>query len=102
MASVTTTQQPPSGMASRPAAKKLHIADEPLTRHNWYKHVNWLNITLIIGVPIYGMVAAYWTPLQWKTAVWAFVYYFLTGLGITGGTCFLPPRTFHSHRGANE
>ena len=66
--------------------KKPHITEEPITRANWYKHVNWLNITLIVGVPIYGMIAAYWTPLQLKTALFAFAYYFMTGLGITAGT----------------
>jgi stearoyl-CoA desaturase (delta-9 desaturase) len=65
--------------------KKPHITEEPITRYNWYKHVNWLNVTLIVGVPLYGMVAAYWTPLQWKTFVWAVAYYFMTGLGITAG-----------------
>jgi stearoyl-CoA desaturase (delta-9 desaturase) len=65
--------------------KKPHITDEPITKANWYKHVNWLNVTFIIGVPIFGLVMAYWTPLQWKTAVWAVAYYFATGLGITAG-----------------
>ncbi len=65
--------------------KKPHITEEPITRANWYKHVNWLNITLIVGVPIYGLIAAYWTPLQLKTAIWAISYYFMTGLGITAG-----------------
>ncbi len=66
--------------------KKPHITEEPITKFNWYKHVNWLNVTLIVGLPIYGLVAAYWTPLQLKTAIWAIAYYFMTGLGITAGT----------------
>jgi stearoyl-CoA desaturase (delta-9 desaturase) len=65
--------------------KKPHITELPITASNWYKHVNWLNVILIVGIPIYGMVMSYWTPLQWKTAVWAFAYYFMTGLGITAG-----------------
>lgn len=84
---------PPSSMAktSEPNRnkkydpKKPHITEEPITKANWYKHVNWLNVTLIVGVPIYGLIMAYWTPLQWKTAVWAVLYYFMTGLGITAG-----------------
>jgi stearoyl-CoA desaturase (delta-9 desaturase) len=87
------TAQPPSGMAkpSEPIRnkkydpKKPHITEEPITKSNWYKHVNWLNVTLIVGVPIYGLIAAYWTPLYWKTAVWTVIYYFMTGLGITAG-----------------
>jgi stearoyl-CoA desaturase (delta-9 desaturase) len=65
--------------------KKQHIADTAITRANWYKHVNWLNVTLIIGVPITGLVYAFWTPLYWQTAAWAVIYYFWTGLGITAG-----------------
>lgn len=66
-------------------SKRNHITDEPITRENWYKHVNWLNVTLIIALPIYGMTAAFWTPLRWQTALWTVSYYFLTGLGITAG-----------------
>jgi stearoyl-CoA desaturase (Delta-9 desaturase) len=68
-------------------SKKVHIADTPLTHQNWYKHVNWLNVVLIVGIPLYGCVQALWVPLQFPTAVWAVVYYFFTGLGITAGTC---------------
>jgi len=65
--------------------KKANIFDTPMTRSNWYKHVNWLNLILIVLIPIYGMIQALWVPLQWKTGIWAFMYYFLTGLGITAG-----------------
>ena len=65
--------------------KKPHVTDLPITRDNWYKHVNWLNFIMIIGVPCFGLVLAWWTPLQWKTLVWSVVYYFWTGLGITAG-----------------
>ncbi len=72
--------------------KKPHITEEPITKSNWYKHVNWLNVTLIVGLPIYGLIAAYWTPLQVKTGVFALAYYFMTGLGITAGM-FAPTTT---------
>ena len=26
--------------------KKSHITDQPITKANWYKHVNWLNVRL--------------------------------------------------------
>ena len=93
MASPQQAPRPASSMASTSEPnrnkkydpKKPHITDEPITRANWYKHVNWLNVFLIVGIPIYGLIAAYWTPLQLKTAVWAVAYYFMTGLGITAG-----------------
>lgn len=65
--------------------KKPHITDTPITRYNWYKHVNWLNVTLIVGIPLFGLVRAAYTPLLLKTAIWACLYYFATGLGITAG-----------------
>lgn len=58
-----------------------------MTKKNWYKHVNWLNVFLIVGIPLLGCIQAFWTPLYWQTAVWAVAYYFMTGLGITAGEC---------------
>ncbi len=85
--------QPPSSMAREPTAPrrsrhdgaKPHITETPLTRANWYKHVNWVNVFFIVGLPLYGCVMAFWTPLGWKTAVWSVIYYFMTGFGITAG-----------------
>ncbi|KAJ5161943.1 hypothetical protein N7492_007335 [Penicillium capsulatum] len=65
--------------------QKLHITDQPITLGNWYRHVNWINTTLILIVPIIGCVAAFFTPLRIPTALWAVLYYFWTGLGITAG-----------------
>lgn len=75
--------------------RKPHISETPMTWKNWYKHINWLNTTLIVFVPMLGLVAAYWVPLQWKTLAFAVIYYFNTGLGITAGmarnsTCWPP------------
>jgi stearoyl-CoA desaturase (delta-9 desaturase) len=71
--------------SSKHDPKKPHISEQPLTWANWYQHVNWLSTTLIIFMPLLGLVAAYWTPLNWKTAVFSIIYYFNTGLGITAG-----------------
>jgi stearoyl-CoA desaturase (delta-9 desaturase) len=65
--------------------KKPHITELPITWGNWYKHVNWLNTFFIIGVPMLGLIGAYWVPLQMKTLVFSVLYYFYTGLGITAG-----------------
>lgn len=64
---------------------KVHIADTPMTWGNWHKHVNWLNTTFIVIVPLIGFISAYWVPLRLYTALWAVFYYFHTGLGITAG-----------------
>lgn len=75
----------------RPAdSKKVHITETEMTWRNWYKHVDWLNVTLIIIVPLIGLIASLWVPLQFKTAVWSVAYYYFTGLGITAG--MLPMR----------
>ncbi|KZL64756.1 acyl-CoA desaturase, partial [Colletotrichum tofieldiae] len=65
--------------------KKPHISTQPVTLANWHKHVNWLNTTFILIVPLVGFICSYWIPLTWKTAVFAVIYYFNTGLGITAG-----------------
>lgn len=65
--------------------RKPHISELPMTWKNWYKHVNWLNTTFIIFIPLAGLISAYWVPLQYKTAIFAIAYYFFAGLGITAG-----------------
>ncbi|KAJ5711957.1 hypothetical protein N7488_006113 [Penicillium malachiteum] len=70
---------------TKPNYQKLHISEQPITLFNWYRHVNWINISLILVVPIFGCIAAFFTELQPATAAWAILYYFWTGLGITAG-----------------
>ncbi|KAK9423702.1 putative Acyl-CoA desaturase [Seiridium unicorne] len=65
--------------------RKPHIADQQMTWQNWPQHINWLNTTLIIFIPILGMISAYWVSLQWKTAVFSTLYYIFAALGITAG-----------------
>ena len=69
--------------------RKQHISEQPVTLSNWYKHIDWVNVAFVAIIPFFGLIAAFSTPLLWKTTVWALVYYFLTGLGITAGT-YLP------------
>jgi len=47
--------------------------------------LNWVNLVIIVGIPIAGLYGALTTPLQTKTLVLATIFYFLTGFGITGG-----------------
>ena len=44
--------------------------------------ISTLALTVVPALAIYG---ALYTPLKWQTFVWAIVYYFYTGLGITAG-----------------
>ncbi|KAL2120470.1 hypothetical protein VTJ04DRAFT_4497 [Mycothermus thermophilus] len=65
--------------------RKPHITEQPITWSNWYQHVNWLNTTFIIFIPLIGLISAYWIELQYKTAIFTVAYYFFAGLGITAG-----------------
>ncbi|PMD25479.1 putative acyl-CoA desaturase [Hyaloscypha hepaticicola] len=65
--------------------KDKHISEQPVTLKNWYKHIDWVNVTFVAIIPFFGLIAAFSTPLLWKTAAWTLFYYFLTGLGITAG-----------------
>jgi hypothetical protein len=63
----------------------LHIQHQAITIHNWYQKINWLNTTLIIFIPAFGLHLARSTPLTRPTLIWSIVYYFFTAFGITGG-----------------
>ncbi|KAL2753447.1 hypothetical protein ACRALDRAFT_1044231 [Sodiomyces alcalophilus JCM 7366] len=80
-----TTDSAPARKGAAPDGKKPHITTQPITWGNWWQHVNWLNITLIVFVPMCGLIGSYWVQLQLKTAIFAVIYYFHTGLGITAG-----------------
>ncbi|KAI3343158.1 hypothetical protein F4824DRAFT_485857 [Ustulina deusta] len=66
-------------------SKEPHISELPITWGNWYKHVNWLNTLFVILIPLFGLIGAYFVPLHPYTALFAIIYYFNTGLGITAG-----------------
>ncbi|KAL4948384.1 hypothetical protein BDW69DRAFT_94099 [Aspergillus filifer] len=75
-----------AGQAPKKAtAAKPHITELPITWSNWYQHVNWLNCTFVLFIPLLGCVLALGTPLRLNTAIFAVVYYFNAGLGITAG-----------------
>ncbi|RYN36437.1 Acyl-CoA desaturase [Alternaria tenuissima] len=93
-----------------PTPKELHISAQPVTFANWYKKINWLNTTLVVLVPTYGLYLARSTPLTRPTLLWSILYYFMTAFGITGGyhrlwshRCYsarLPVRLFLAFTGA--
>lgn len=47
--------------------------------------VNWLHVTILIGIPIITLYGILTTPLQPKTLALAAITYFFAGFGITGG-----------------
>lgn len=70
---------------SRPPVRKPHISEQPVTFTNWYQHINWLNCYFVIGIPLIGVVGSYFVPLHPYTFIFAVIFYFNTGLGITAG-----------------
>ncbi|KAI4619637.1 stearoyl-CoA 9-desaturase [Alternaria metachromatica] len=95
---------------STPPEKEPHISSQPITWKNWYRKINWLNTTLVILVPSYGLYLARSTSLTLPTFLWSIVYYATTAFGITGGyhrlwshRCYsarLPLRLFLAFTGA--
>ena len=62
--------------------KTDHLADVSL-----FDRINWLNCIIVFGVPLlalYGLLTLH--NIEWQTWVWAVIYYFWSGLGITAGT----------------
>lgn len=65
----------------------------PIQFKNLHKELNYLSCIVIIATPLAGIIGASQVSLQWRTALWAVVYYFCTGLGMT---FFAPHREHHS------
>lgn len=66
-------------------AKVKHISEQPWTINNWHQHINWLNVILVVGIPLAGMIAATRVELKWQTFVTAFILYTFSGMSITAG-----------------
>ncbi|KHC55802.1 stearoyl-CoA desaturase (delta-9 desaturase) [Candida albicans P60002] len=66
-------------------ANKKHISEEPWTLDNFAKKINWLNMILVVFIPVFGAYCAWNYPPQWKTLVLTFVMYAFSGISITAG-----------------
>ncbi|EGC38433.1 hypothetical protein DICPUDRAFT_45823 [Dictyostelium purpureum] len=55
------------------------------TVKEFLKAINWLHFGLLIGTPIIAIYGMLTVSLTWKTFVWTFIYYHMTGMGITAG-----------------
>lgn len=101
MVSSATASAGPAGAAAKLRKTRLvgpHISETPITLGNLWQHINKLNITLIVLVPMLGVWAAFYTPLRTQTLCWAILYYFWTGFGITAGYHRLWAHTSYSAR----
>jgi stearoyl-CoA desaturase (delta-9 desaturase) len=53
----------------------------PITWKNWHRELHWLHVFILFVPPTLGLIGAWNTPLQLKTAIWFVVYSHLTGFG---------------------
>ena len=60
-------------------------SDQPPDPRPWYKRIAWFNLLFSIIIPFIALLEALRTPLHPKTAVFAIVYFWATGLTITAG-----------------
>ena len=59
-----------------------------------YKRLDYLHIMILTLTPAIALYGLATVPLRKETAIWSFIYYFMTGLGITAGGCDRFPTRF--------
>ncbi|KAK9703998.1 stearoyl-CoA 9-desaturase [Basidiobolus ranarum] len=57
----------------------------PWNKRPLYKRIHWVHTLLLTLTPLIAVYGFFTTPLLTKTLIWSIVYYFMTGIGITGG-----------------
>ena len=57
----------------------------PFSWKNISGELNYLNVVILILTPIIGIISVYFTKLRWETFLFAVLYYYITGFGITAG-----------------
>lgn len=66
---------------------RKHISEMPWTVNNWHLHLNWLNLTLVVFIPLVGLYYAVSgrVPLKLEVLIFAMIYYCFGGVSITAG-----------------
>lgn len=66
---------------------RKHISEQPWTIGNWYQHLNWLNIVLVVLIPMIGwlLYLTNMVPLHLNVLLFAIFYYGVGGISITAG-----------------
>lgn len=57
----------------------------PIQWKNIFNEIQWVSFIVLTSTPLLAIYGMFTTELRWQTFLWAFVYYFFTGLGITAG-----------------
>ncbi|KAH8116099.1 delta 9-fatty acid desaturase protein [Phellopilus nigrolimitatus] len=58
---------------------------DPISWNNIFQELNYLSLAVLVITPSIAIWGLCSVPLMWKTGVFAVLYYFFTGLGITAG-----------------
>jgi stearoyl-CoA desaturase (delta-9 desaturase) len=69
----------------QPGGKYVGLLGNTFPGMPFLKRLNWLHVPLLTLTPIIGLYGVFTAPLDWRTYLFAVVYYFFTGLGITAG-----------------
>lgn len=62
--------------------------EKPLPPFQWrnvFSEIQWISFMALTLTPLIAIYGLFTCPLQRATLIWAVVYYFMTGLGITAG-----------------
>lgn len=57
----------------------------PITWPKFLGELNYISLAALTITPTIAIWGIFYVQLRWKTAVFAVLYYFITGLGITAG-----------------
>ena len=57
----------------------------PLSLSNLLGELQWVSVIVLTATPTIAFIGSRYADLKWQTAIFAVLYYFFTGLGITAG-----------------
>lgn len=67
------------------AAKTINKVPPPTPRNYTLKDVDWLHASILIPTPLIALYGVFNVPMFAYTMIWAVLYYYVTGFGITAG-----------------
>ena len=70
--------------------EKSFLRADHLQNRSFFQRINWLNCIIVFGIPalaFYGLFM-YFNTYSWRVWLWAVIYYFWTGFGITAGIVY--------------
>ncbi|CCK70987.1 stearoyl-CoA 9-desaturase KNAG_0F03250 [Huiozyma naganishii CBS 8797] len=76
-------------LTGKPISQKerKHISEQPWTLDNWHQHLNWLNVILVVLIPLAGWAVVFsgLIPLHRNVLYFSVFYFGLGGISVTAG-----------------